>query len=211
MDDDEARWAEAQSLLDRRPTESAEQRLRTARCRRWLLLGVLLLVVGAAGAALGAWLAEPGSAGAGDVGTWRVVVGFSLSGAGLLAMVVALFLQIRRTRRLRGWRSPLLVLSRAQRKELVGQVRGRISLQPRRLPLARHLAELQLIQEFLLIGQVGLLVHFAGLAIAEPETWRLVIVWVGVPVWVALGIVVFRESRRARRFLAQHPADASAA
>jgi len=56
--DDEARWAEAQSILDRAPTESAAIRHRRATRNRWLLVPLL---AGLLANAVGQWLGSGGS------------------------------------------------------------------------------------------------------------------------------------------------------
>ncbi len=205
-DDDEARWAEAQSILDRHPTESADKRLHRAKRLRWLLvLGLVLL--GLVLALLFALLVfdpspeydRPG------VSTWQAVTGLSISGLGIVLMLVALVFHFRRTRRARGWSSPMYLLTRRQRKELLKQVRGQAPAVPERVPLARHLAELLLLQRLALAVQAGMLVNFAGLWIADRATYRLVFVGI-LAVLLLVGAVLFRrEDRRARRFLAEHP------
>jgi hypothetical protein len=141
-----------------------------------------------------------------DVPTWRAVAGFTLSGLGLLFMVVALVIQFRGLRRVRAWGSPLHVLTFRQRRELLRQVRGRGPDVPERIPLARHLAELLLTQRLALPVQAGMLVNFVGLWIVGGETYRLVIVAVFAALLVVGGVLFHRENRRARRYLAEHPA-----
>jgi hypothetical protein len=214
-DTDEDRWAEAQSILDRTPTESAAQRLRRSKRGRWLLIlgitvGGLAVAVAVAFLLGDGPVPDPGA----EVSTGRAVAGFSLSGLGLLLMAIGLFWQIRAVRRARGYGSPIYVLTRPQRKELLAQVRGRAPAQPARVPLARHLAELLQAQQVSLVPQAGLLVNFVGLWIATPSTWRLVLIGVCVPL-VLVAVVLFRrETQRAQRFLDAHPAppqDVSAA
>ena len=205
--DDEARWAEAQSLLDRRPTESAAQRLRRSRRNRWLLIAALVLVGLAAAVLLALFVLDDGTdrRRTEDVPTWQVVTGFAISGLGLLFMVVALVVQFRGLRRVRAWGSPLHVLTLRQRKELLRQVRGRGPDVPERVPLARHLAEVLLAQRLGLPVQAGLLVNFAGLWIVDRETVRLVLVAVFAVLLVVGGVLVQCESRRARRYLVEVP------
>ena len=204
--DDEARWVEAQSILDRAPTEAAAQRLRQARRKRWLLVAGLVLLSLALAALFAVLLLDPQPESDEDVPTWRAVVGFTIGGLGLLFMVAALVVQFRALRRNRAWGSPMYVLTRQQRKELLRQVRGQAELIYERIPLARHLAELLLSQRLVLAVQAGLLVSQAGLWIADRETYRLVIVGIlGLSVLVA-GVLLQRETRRARRFLETHPA-----
>ena len=203
---DEERWVEAQSILDRTPTESAQQRLRRAQRNRWLL--VIGLTTGLIALSFaGVLLFREGftSDAEEEVSTARAVAGFSLSGLGLILMFVGLIWQIRAVRRARGYGGPMHVLTRRQQKELLAQIRGRSPVQPERLPLSRHLAELLQAQRLSLVPSAGLLVNFVGLWIASPSTWRLVTIGIFAPVLI-LGAVVFRrQSRHVRRFLDTHP------
>ena len=207
--DEEARWAEAQSILDRAPTESAAGRLRRAKRNRWLLVGGLILVSAAVATLLVLFVLEPHPDGDQDVPAWRAVVGFTISGLGLVFTLVALVVQFRATRRVRGWSSPLHVLTRRQRKQLLTQVRGQAPVVPERLPLARHLAEMLLVQRLALLVQAGLLANFVGLWIVDRETFRLLLAGVFAVVLLVAGVLFLRETRRARRFLDAHPASAA--
>lgn len=140
------------------------------------------------------------------VPTWQVVTGFSISGLGPVFMIVALVARLRGIRRVRGRNSPLYVLTRHQRKELLRQVRGQGPAVPERIRLARHLAELLLVQPVLFAGQAGMMVNFAVLWIAGRETYHLVLVGMFVVLLLVGGVFVQRENRRARRFLDRHPA-----
>jgi hypothetical protein len=205
--DDEARWAEAQSILDRTPTDSAEQRLRRARRNRWLLVGGFVLLCLAAGVLVALFVFDPApDRNTDDVPTWGAVVGFTLSGLGLLFMVVALVVQFRGLRRVRAWGSPLHVLTFRQRRELLRQVRNRGPDIPERVPLARRLAGLLSTQRLALPVQAGMLVNFVGLWIVDRETYRLVFVAVFAMLLIVAGVQFRRENRRARRYLAEHPA-----
>lgn len=206
-DTDGDRWGEAQSLLDRTPTEPAARRLRRAQRNRWLL--ILGLAVSGTALMIGvAFLLRDGPAPdpGGEVSTTRAVAGYSLSGLGVLLMVVGLFWQIRAVRRARGYSSPLHVLTRRQRKELLAQVRGRSPAQPEHVGLARHLAELVQAQQSILVPQAGGLVNFIGLWIAAPSTWNFVSLLVLFPVLLLTAVLLRRESRRAQRFLDAGPA-----
>jgi hypothetical protein len=143
---------------------------------------------------------------------WRDVLGLVVLGLATVVIVVGLVVQLRGNRRLHVWRNPLAPLTRAQRKELVAQVRGRGEHPAERLPLARYMAELLVHQRTAMTGQIGLLLLFAGQWIGSPSTWRVllmavfaVVVLVGMP-------FVRRDVVRARAFLEAHPApEASAA
>ena len=205
--DDEARWAQAQSLLDRVPDESAEQRMRHVRRLRWLLVVALLVVTTALALAIAFVVIDRYALGTDeDVPTNRAVVGIVVGAVGVVIAAVGLVVQIRAMRRVRGWRSPLYVLTRRQRKQLLAQMRGRAFVRDERVALVRHLAELLLTQRLALVAQSGLLLMFIGQWIMQPTTWRLVIVGIfGTAVLVA-SMLFQREAQRARAFLDEHPA-----
>ncbi len=202
---EDARWAEARSLLDRAPTESAERRLRRWRRARALSVAVVLLVSTAVVFVVAVLsrdaLEERPSA---DVPSWQAAVGFSIAGAGLLLQLAGVVASVRSTRRLRGWSSPLAVLTRSQRKELLAYVRGSRPVEPDRVPLARLLAEQLMSQRATLVANVGLGIAFTGQWIASPTQWRAVLTGVFALV-VGVGYrFLQRDARRARRFLDEH-------
>ena len=201
---DEERWAEARSLLDRTPTESAEQRLRRWRRHRVVALAALLLVSAAVGVIL-AVLVGGVASDASEAPAWPQVTGFVIAAAGLALQLSGVVAAVRGNRRLRVWRSPVAVLTRAQRKQLVAQVRGRRPVDPDRLPLARLLAEQLVAQRNGMLANLGLEVAFVGLWMATPSTGRAVIA-VGYGLLLAvLWPFLQRDTRAARRFLATHP------
>jgi fatty acid desaturase len=188
--DDDARWADADSLLGTAPAESARRRSRRSLWRQ------LLLVVGvsAVGGALVGGVVE--------VPTWLSLVGFAVAAGGLGVAVVR---QWRAVRRRGAWRSPLFALTPRQRKQLLAQVRGTAPVDPARIPLAREVAAGLLEQRHVVPLITGLLVMWLGLLVASPAWWR-------VPAAVVLaGTAAFavpavrRDERRARAFLAAHP------
>jgi hypothetical protein len=120
-------------------------------------------------------------------------------------MVVGIVWQIRALRRARGYSSPMHVLARRQQKELLAQIRGRSPVQPERLGLTRHLAQLLQAQQLGLLSPAGLLVNFIGLWIATPSTWRLVTIGIFAPLVLVGAVLLRRQSRQVRRFLAAHP------
>jgi len=202
--DDEARWAEAQSLLDRLPTESAEERL-----RRWRRRMVLLVVaVGLGGAAVGlvvVLLFRGTLTHRVETPLWQEITGLVVMGLALVLMIAGLVVQLRGNRRLTVWRTPLAPLTRAQRKELADAVKGKASVRDERLSLARYMAEVVLHQRTQLTGQVGLLLLFVGQWLTSPSVVRLGIV-AGYGVLLAVAVPFLRRSAsRAQRFLEAHP------
>jgi hypothetical protein len=208
--DDDARWAEAQALLDGLSTESGERRMRRNRRLRILLIVGLTLVAVVASLVGVLLIGGRRLASAGDVSTSLTIVGLVVMGLGIVVMVVGLVLQFRANRRNGAWRSPLGVLTRRQRKEVLAQVRGRAPVDDRRIPLGRHLAQLLVSQRMLLIGQTGMLLVFAGQWISRPSGWRIgLFVFFGIVLCVA-GLFMARDIRRAKRFLDAHPAGVEA-
>ena len=82
------------------------------------------------------------------------------------------------------------------------------------LPLARHLAETVAGQRILIVINLGILLIWTGQLIASPSAWRLGLVVLYAAVTRLTCPWILRNERRARRFLADHPApgdDASGA
>lgn len=205
--ENEARWAEARSILDRSPTEPAEQHLRRSRrVQLWLVLGGVLTVTAAVMVLFLLVVDRALLRTERDPATPQMVAGFVISGLGLVLMFVVLVVHVRANRRTRAFRSPLYVLSHRQRKELLAQVRGRAPVRPQHVPLARHVAEQVVMQRMAVGSQAGLLVSQVGLWIAQPSTFRTWLVSILGLFLAVFAVVLHRQSRRARRFLAEHPA-----
>lgn len=188
------------------PSSSAERRLRRSRLLRWswVLAGMLLALAGGvllavlAGAAL---VPDPDPSGG-----W-VVVGLVVQGAGLVVMTGYLVVAWRvGLFRVAWWqRQPTSVLSRAQRRGLRAQVRGRTEVDPARLPLARDLARRLVLQQYQALLIVGVVLQQVGRTIGAPTRLNVVItVLVGGGLVVA-AVLMRREAGRAERFLADHP------
>jgi hypothetical protein len=206
--DDEARWAEAQSILEQAPTESAEQRLRQWRQLRLLFVAAILLLITVATVLLSVLFRGTFEEQSSDVPTWQAVIGLVIAGAGLLFQgfgVVALW---HNNRRLRAWRSPLAALTRPQRKALLAQVRGLQPIEPARVPLARVLAEQLVSQRALMAANVGLGIAFTGQWIASPTVWRAVLAITYGFVMAVAWLFIQRDARRARRFFEEHSSSA---
>ena len=202
--DDDARWAEAQSILDRSPTPSAEQRLRRWRNGRWALVAALLVVGSAVGVLVSVVLTGSSGAEAPEPSAAQQAVGFWISGAGYVLAIVGFVLLVRGGV-FRAWRQPITVLDRGQRRQLAAQARGRAAVDPARLPLARDLARRLIDQTRQWVMLSGLAVGQVGLAIATPKTWR-VLTSSGLAVLCVVGAALaVRDARRARRFLDEHP------
>lgn len=211
MTTDEDRWGEALSILERSPTPSAARRIRRSRTTRWLIVAGSMLVGAAAGLLVFLLVDRHGTT-TPHTPLWQEIVGLCICVAGLALDVAGLVL-LWRTRRGRSWRrTPTLVLTTRQRRQLLAQVRGRRPADPDRLPLARDLAaRLSATYRGLVVLWIGLPVIWIGNAITTPDTWRLVYAAVIV---VLMGLAAgfgARDARRAREFLARYPdPDASA-
>lgn len=204
--DDETRWADAESLLGDAPTESAERRL-----RRWevhqmvIVIGAVVLGV-AVFIGLGVvFQSSPGERSA-HVRGWQEVTGLVLMGIGLVVLIAALVVTTRSRRRVPMWRSPLMVLTRAQRKNLLEQVRGRTPLDPRRIRLARLLALQQVVQSRALLTPLGLGIGFLGQWVLEQNGYQAAFAVVLLLLLAAVAPLRLNRALAARRFLAAHPA-----
>ncbi|MDP9429893.1 MAG: hypothetical protein M3Q47_13915 [Actinomycetota bacterium] len=201
---DDVRWAEADALLAGTPSEAGQRWLRRTRRVRLLVVTGLVVALGALAAVVGVLVVD-GEADPPDVPTWQVVTGFVVMTAGLLGAFVALIRQRRGLRRLHAWRSPLLVLTARQRKELLAQVRGKAPVDPARVGLARLLAEGLLQGQAALGLNLGLMVMWAGQAVAQPSWWRVGVATAFMLLCAASAPFLRRDARRAQAFLDTHP------
>lgn len=140
-----------------------------------------------------------------EAATWQAVVGFVIAGAGLVLQGIGVAAIRWVARRVKGWRSPLAALTRAQRKELLTRVRTGRQVEPGRVPLARLLAEQLVGQRAVMASNLGLGICWVGLWIAAPTLWRAMLACL-YGLLVALGWpFVQRDARRGLRFLKAHP------
>jgi hypothetical protein len=201
---DEERWAQAESILANNPTPSAEARTRRVRTMVWLSV-VGVVVLSAAVGVLAAVLFGHGHHRPSHVPAWQEITGLTVQLAGV-AVEIAGFVILRRRRQWGArWRTPTAVLTRAQRRSLVQQVRGRIPAEPARLRLTRDLAGRLLDQRGVLVLYVGIAIVNVGQTILHPTAFRIglsVVLLVLYAVVIPLGR---RQRRQAQRFLAEHP------
>lgn len=200
---DDERWAAATSVLEQAPTATAQQRLRRHRVLTWAFV-ISVLLVAAAVALLVVVLLDHGGPGAGPA-RWREVTGLVLSGVGLVVLVVGAVIGWRAGVWRGAWSQPAAVLSRAQRRALVAQVRGRVPADPVRLPLARSVAERLVLQRHLLLFWVGLMLQQVGRALSSTGVVDLSLVAVAVVAYLVGVVLMTRDARRADQFLRQHP------
>ncbi len=203
--EDDMRWVEAQSILDRAPTESAEQRLRRWRRLMVLFVTAMVLLATVAAVVLGVRFHHVFEVEPSDVPTWQAVIGSTIAVAGLLLVGIGGVVALSRNSRLATWPSPLAALTRRQRKEVLAQVRGLKPIEPARVPLARVVAEHLVGQRVFMVPNSGLGISFIGQWIALPTVLRAVLAIGSGLVLAAAWAFVQRDARRARRFLEEHP------
>ena len=210
--EDDERWAQALSVLERQPTERAGERLR--RFRRtvvWRIagLGLAAVAVGVLVAAL--TLGSGGDGASADPAAWQEVTGLVLLAVGLVVEVAG-FVVMRRAGLLRKdrWAVPAAVLTKTQRALLRDQVRGRAPVDPTRLPLARDGARRIVAQRGQVVLVVGVLFLLVGQAVSDPGLWRAVLAGAFVVFYAVVVWALERDARRAERFLAAHPAPVGA-
>ena len=202
---DDERWAQAQSVLDQRPSEEARRRLRRHRLVTLSTVVGLLLVGVAVAVLLVAFVLGSDGGERAEPPRWQEVSGLGLLVAAVVLEVVGLVVMARAGVWKGRWDMPASVLTRTQRRLLLAQVRGRVPADPARLPLARDLAERLRLQLGTVFIWVGIVVLQIGQAVLEPSTRRLIAVGVLVALYaVALGLMM-RDARRASRFLDSHP------
>ena len=207
-DGSQQRWGAAQLLLDGQdPGPLAVSRLRRNKVLLRALVGVLLVLPLLVVIALVLHDApSPQHTPDPRVPRARVVLGVVLSGAGLLVNALALWDLLGGRVQRKALGEPLQVLTRTQRQELLRQVRGQAPADPGRLPLARGLAELLLGQRQAPLILGGQLLAQTGLAVLNGRSYQVALAAVMAALFGVVAPLILRETRRARAFLARHPA-----
>jgi hypothetical protein len=204
--DDQERWLAAQRVL----TGSIDPGLRRRqRRKRWtvvaLALGVILLSL-AVGVGAVALLGGHRHGVEPTVPTWREAVAGTLALCGAAAAGVGLVKLFRANGAGTRWNSPQAMLSRRQRRDLLRQVRGQAPVDPAHLLLTVHTARLLARQRPVLLLALGLVLLQAAGAVDSGKPWRVGLASGGAVAMAACAVLVERDVRRARRFLAQHHA-----
>ena len=140
----------------------------------------------------------------GPSGGWEGA-GLVVQSAGLAVMVGYGFVAWRTGLFRAAWWQPTAVLSWAQRRNLMAQVCGRAAVDPARLPLARAQARRLVLQRDQLLLLVGVLVQQLGRAIGGPTPSTVAFTALATVVLLAVAGLIWRQARRAERFLADHP------
>jgi hypothetical protein len=207
---DEQRWAEAESILDGEPTEFAVQELRRRRRRLriliWSLVGFVVVIVAVSVAVVVFGHHHGHHAAHSRVPVWQGITGLAFSGAGTVVIVVGLVGYVRSGAWRDAWRSPALVLTRAQRRELSKQIRGRTPPEPDRVRVARYVAELAAgprARKYFAFLLTGLVLELIGQLITMPSTGRAIYTGGLLVVYAVLVVVAVGRQRLIRTFLEQ--------
>ncbi|NIH69453.1 hypothetical protein [Modestobacter marinus] len=201
--DDDRRWAHALAALGRTSSDSTRL-LRSSRLLTWSWV-LALTVLALAGALLLAVLStdalvpDPGPSGG-----WEAA-GLVVQGAGLAVMFGYGLVAWRSGLFRAAWSRPAAELSRAQRRSLIAQIRGRAEVDPAGLPLARDVGRRLVLQHHQLLLFVGIVVQQVGRAIGAPTRSALVLTAVATVVLLIAAALMHREARQAERFLVDHP------
>ena len=203
---DEERWAAAMSVLERSPDGTAQQRLRRQKMVVWSAVAGVTLVGLGVGALVAVLVLGADDGPDADPPPWREVSGPALQAVGLVAMAVGAVSGWRAGVWRGIWSQPAAVLSRAQRRSLLAQVRGKAAVESARLPLARAVAQRMLLQRHLLLFWAGLLLQQVGRAVGSTGRLQLVFALVGVAGYAIVVPALARMAGQGERFLRAHPA-----
>jgi hypothetical protein len=206
QDDDEKRWAQAESILRGDPTPDAERALRRYKRLLWSIFAVCVVIVIAIGLSVGLLIGRRHHVALHPkVPVALETTGLTLSALGLAAAIIGFVKLMRATDWRSQWRAPALVLNRRQRRRLVQQIRGTVPVEPRRLALARDAADRFLRLRGYKPLFAGAVLIAAAQAIQAPSLWRIVSPVVSVTAF-AVGLVrLERIQWQARRFLEANP------
>lgn len=201
---DEERWAEARAVLTEGPSPQLLARLRRRRRVLWLSVVALVVVGIAVGLLLALVSPHHRSAGHDDGDT---ALSLACYGLGLALEATGLVLLVRSGAVKAEARSSMLPLTRRQRRLLLHQVVGKEAVDPASLDLARDLARRLARQSPALpVILSGLALTGAARLASRPTVAHVVAETAGALFLVALAALGAQQSRRARRFLAEHPA-----
>jgi hypothetical protein len=201
MPDDEENWSNAQALAERVARESPHRREARQRFDQRVVRFAIALLTGAAVVAVGVQVIEP-LPDSGTPATWRWTAGITVGLLGLILVGIRLGQPYGSRRE---WGAPMRPLSPRQREELLDHVRGRSSVPPERIRLARLEAEWRLEQSTSLAPQAGLASMYLGFWIVHRSIFATLMT---VAFYALVGIGgsrALRDAHHARRFLAEHP------
>lgn len=198
------RWLDAQSVLHRQPTPAAQSRQRRSRRIRILLVIALPIIATGLGLMWDLSGHRGPLAGTFNPGPTLRAMGWVLVAAGPVLWIIGLIWMIRARQFRLAWRSPLVNLTRKDRKQLVTLIRHDQDPPQGQEQLAAYVANR-------MAGQYPLLVFFGGFVAQASgpgfiQNDRL-LVW-STPVLLVLfaivAVLVARDVRTASRWLASH-------
>lgn len=199
---DDDRMRAAIELAGQQPTSTATSPQRPpVRTTGWWVIALIGVAIAAI---LG--LAESVNDGATTVPTWRTGLGWAVLVAGCIA-AVGLFVRSRRDGTNRRTRSAVLEgLSAAQRKSVRRQMVGKDAVVPAQLPVVRSMAILIAGIEPKPGTVAAIVAIFVGNAIRSGTGGKWYFVGFLILVWAGGTLLTSTQVRRARAFLATHPA-----
>lgn len=208
---DAERWVDAESILDGNPTEFALHQVRRyRRLMRSLIWSLLCFFVIAFASGVVAVIFLRGhahhTATPPRTPAWQEITGLSVTVAGIVLLAVALVRYFRSGAWGEALRSPAIVLTWQQRRELSAQIRGRTPLNPGRVRLARGVAELadrSGARKFLTLLLIGIVLELIGQLITTPSAGRFIYTG-AMLIFYAVGVVfAASRQRQVRAFLEQ--------
>jgi hypothetical protein len=208
---DAQRWADAESILDGDPSEFAVHQLsryrRRLRTLIWSLVAVFLITAVTGVVVIVVFGHHHHHATAHTrVPLWQEIAGLIVQGAGLVFLVVGFAGHVRSGGWRDSWRSPAMVLTWAQRRELSAQIRGRAPLDPDRARVARHVTELAAgprARRFFAFLFTGIVLELIGQMISTPSTGRVIYTGAALVVYAVLVVFAVGRQRQMRAFLEQ--------
>lgn len=199
MNSDEARRADAHALLGDPPSDEELARLRRRLRLFWWIVGALLT------AALAAVLLTSGHPHGRSVAA-RVIFGAGLL-IGLVGVLIGLVGVATSGSLGRSSDPSMSTLAGPQRRLLLREVQGRTPADPAHLDLARSLAlRISFPKPALPFSFGGLVLLLGAGWLGHPSEVRIAVLSVATVFFLGLLVLGTLQARRARRFLAEHPA-----
>lgn len=198
------RWLDAQSVLVRQPTPEARARQRRSRNVRILVIIVVPIIASGLGllwALSGYRLPLAGTFAPGPI---RRTVGWALIAIGPILGIVGLVWMIRAREFRAAWRSPLINLTRKDRKLLATAIRRNQDPPQGQEQLAVYLASRMARQHPLLLVLGGVVAMDIGQGFTQDDPFFLWSTPVLVVLFVVAVVLVVRDIRAASRWLAAH-------
>lgn len=206
VDDEEERWAQAESILRGTPTPDAVLALRRYRRSIWRIVAVCIGIVVAAGVSIPLMIGRRHHVAVHhEVPVAQAITGLVVAALGLIVVVIGFVVLMRSRDWGAEYRAPALVLNRRQRRALMQQIRGRAPVDSRHLALARDVAgRFSRLRGYQTLLAGGVLIGVAQV-ILSPDLWRLVSPMVMVVGLTGALIFQRRIIREAHRFLEANP------